>query len=164
MIPSWMQTRLRPPHNAVFLVDGALNFKPGPVQTVFHGWTKLIPNSSLEDNSIRLSLGLSDDAMQGSFYSLALKKFDRGERTHYALSLFESGSQISQKIQLFEHCCDGTYPALLWAGDLDRDRKLDLLINATNHYNVTHPMLFLSSQAEEGRLVEAVAELRSVGC
>ena len=94
----------------------------------------------------------------------ALKKFEDGEITRYALSLFDRGSQISQHIQLFERCCDGTYPALLWAGDLDRDREIDLLINATNHYNVTHPMLFLSSQAEEGRLVEAVAELRSVGC
>lgn len=56
------------------------------------------------------------------------------------------------------------WPHLRWAGDVDRDGKLDLLIDMTDHYNVSAPTLFLSSQAAAGELVGAAAELRSVGC
>jgi len=56
------------------------------------------------------------------------------------------------------------YPHLRWAGDLDRDGRLDLLIDVSDHYNVSAPTLFLSSQASDGELVHAAAALRSVGC
>lgn len=55
-------------------------------------------------------------------------------------------------------------PSLLWAGDLDRDGKTDLLLDMTDHYNVRHYGLFLSSEAEAGQLVKLVADLRLVGC
>ncbi len=56
------------------------------------------------------------------------------------------------------------YPHLRWAGDLDRDGRLDLLIDVSDHYNVSAPTLFLSSQAKAGELVGEAAVLRSVGC
>lgn len=56
------------------------------------------------------------------------------------------------------------WPHLRWAGDIDRDGRLDLLIDMTDHYNVSAPTLFLSTQAKDGELVGAAAELRSVGC
>ena len=59
---------------------------------------------------------------------------------------------------------DDASPALLFAGDLDHDGKLDLLFDATNHYNVSRPTLFLSSQARPGELLHQVAQYESVGC
>lgn len=56
------------------------------------------------------------------------------------------------------------WPHLRWAGDIDRDGRLDLLIDMTDHYNVSAPTLFLSTQAKDGELVGAAAVLRSVGC
>lgn len=56
------------------------------------------------------------------------------------------------------------WPHLRWAGDIDRDGRLDLLIDMTDHYNVSAPTLFLSSQAKAGELVGAAAVLHSVGC
>ncbi len=56
------------------------------------------------------------------------------------------------------------WPHLRWAGDIDRDGRLDLLIDMTDHYNVSAPTLFLSTQAKDGELVGAAAELLSVGC
>jgi hypothetical protein len=40
-------------------------------------------------------------------------------------------------------------PTVLWAGDMDHDGRLDLLIDTTNHYNVEVISLFLSSQARK---------------
>jgi hypothetical protein len=55
-------------------------------------------------------------------------------------------------------------PSVLWAGDLDRDGRLDLLLDASWHYNVFAPTLYLSSAAKEGQLVAKVATFRSAGC
>ena len=42
---------------------------------------------------------------------------------------------------------DDAMPQLLFAGDLDRDGRLDLLFDTTDHYNLQRPTLFLSSAA-----------------
>lgn len=59
-----------------------------------------------------------------------------------------------------------TYPRwqLLWAGDLDGDRRLDLLIDLTWHYNLSQRMLFLSSVAAPGRLLRKVGLFETIGC
>lgn len=59
---------------------------------------------------------------------------------------------------------DDASPVLLFAGDLDRDGKLDLIFNTTDHYNVSRPTLFLSSQSGSGELLHEVAWYESVGC
>jgi len=59
---------------------------------------------------------------------------------------------------------DDAAPTLLFAGDLDRDGKLDLIFDTTDHYNVRRPTLFLSSQAAPGELLGAAAQYQSVGC
>jgi len=53
---------------------------------------------------------------------------------------------------------------LIWAGDLDGDGKLDFYVDLSDHYNVAHKRLFLSSQAEPGKLVKQVAEFVTTGC
>ena len=55
-------------------------------------------------------------------------------------------------------------PHLIFAGDLDRDGKLDLLFDTTDHYNLSRPVLFLSGAAEGDELLHAVAEHDAVGC
>lgn len=54
--------------------------------------------------------------------------------------------------------------ALVFAGDLDRDGKLDLIFDTTDHYNVARPTLFLSSQAATDELLHQVAQYEAVGC
>ena len=55
-------------------------------------------------------------------------------------------------------------PQILWAGDLDGDRRLDFLLDTSDHYNVEELTLYLSSQAHGGVLVQASATIRRVGC
>lgn len=59
---------------------------------------------------------------------------------------------------------DDASPTLIFAGDLDRDGKLDLIFDLTDHYNVSRPTLLLSSRAREGELLHAVSTYESVGC
>lgn len=59
---------------------------------------------------------------------------------------------------------DEAMPSLIWAGDLDGDNKLDLLLDMTDHYNVSEVTLFLSSHASNGELVKKVAVFKTAGC
>lgn len=44
-------------------------------------------------------------------------------------------------------------PALLWAGDIDRDGRLDLLLDLSDRYDLGATSLFLSTAAGPGQLV-----------
>jgi hypothetical protein len=54
---------------------------------------------------------------------------------------------------------------ILWAGDLDGDTKVDLIINDIPHYNIwINYRLFLSSYAETDEIIKEVAGLTGQGC
>lgn len=55
-------------------------------------------------------------------------------------------------------------PSLLFAGDLDRDGRVDLLLDTTDHYNLSRPTLYLSSAAKPGQSVAEVAQQQITGC
>ena len=61
---------------------------------------------------------------------------------------------------------EGEPVRLLWAGDLDGDGHLDLLLDGlVHHYNAYVSLgLFLSSEATSEHLVAQVAEFTAVGC
>ncbi len=59
---------------------------------------------------------------------------------------------------------DDSIYVLLWAGDIDRDGIPDLLIDTSNHYNISTIALFLSSKADKGKLYKKVAIFETIGC
>lgn len=60
--------------------------------------------------------------------------------------------------------CNDCVWQMNWVGDLDGDGKLDFYLYLTYHYNVAMKKLFLSSDAESGKLVKEVAEFTTAGC
>lgn len=57
-----------------------------------------------------------------------------------------------------------TQAALLFAGDLDHDGQIDLLLDTSDHENLQRPTLFLSGAAAKGRQVKEVAQRSYTGC
>lgn len=53
---------------------------------------------------------------------------------------------------------------LLFAGDIDGDNLLDLIINTSRHYNVSSPTLYLSKPAHKDGLLVPVGIHTSKGC
>lgn len=53
---------------------------------------------------------------------------------------------------------------LLFAGDIDGDSVLDLIIDTSNHYNGESPTIYLSRPAENGEVVKPVGGYSWVGC
>ncbi len=54
--------------------------------------------------------------------------------------------------------------SVIFAGDIDGDGIVDLLINNSNHYNTTSPTLYLSKPAEKSEVLKPIANHLSVGC
>ena len=59
---------------------------------------------------------------------------------------------------------DDATPIVIFAGDLDRDGRLDLVFDTTDHYNLARPTLFLSGAAGKGELLREMAKYSAVGC
>lgn len=130
----------------VFLVRGADGLEPGPVQTVFSGRYPFARGATLPLGSEdRRSILIAEPAAEG--YDVVL-----------------SGPGGSQVLAQGLGGDPDASPGLLWAGDLDHDGRLDYLLDATDHYNVTEWVLFLSRGAGEGEPVRRAAVFRTTGC
>ncbi|MFP5246789.1 MAG: hypothetical protein ACLGH0_08850 [Thermoanaerobaculia bacterium] len=73
---------------------------------------------------------------------------------------------LGEQVLTWRMALDGQEMKVLvsFAGDLDRDSRLDLLVDISRNGREWHPALFLSSAAKNGQLVAKVAELRLPGC
>ncbi|HNB23514.1 MAG TPA: hypothetical protein PKZ32_13920 [Candidatus Melainabacteria bacterium] len=83
-------------------------------------------------------------------------------RAQYKIVLQTGG--VKQTIFERKELAESSFPSLLWAGDLDGDGKLDLIMDTTDNYNMRDLTLFLSTRAKPGRLVEKVVNHISTGC
>lgn len=83
-----------------------------------------------------------------------------------SLALILETEQTSQIIHTINYSEPGDWVgSLLWVGDLDRDSKLDLYMEFYNYEKGSYSTgLFLSSEAENGKLLKKVAVFSTLGC
>ena len=100
-------------------------------------------------------------------FIISMKRIENPEKTDYIdidenffVDLIEYSHGISQRLFYFDECCQDNYPKLTWAGDLDRDGKLDFLYDRSGHYLISDLVLCLSSASEIGDLFKEVANFR----
>ena len=148
-----VEERTRP----LFLIKGLDAPKRASIKTLSTEGVILSPGKSLDlrldnENEYHLTTYGEGDIGPNGFTSLE----------NYSIEL--SQGQLSQELLAYSST-NGAIPTLLWTGDLDGDGQLDLLINATPHYAIySAPMLFLSSMAKDGNLVQKVAIFVATGC
>ncbi len=149
---------VEPPVEPLFLLRGG-GLTSGPVVTVFSGnWEQSLTEKSpltfrLADVSYELKIIRSEDTATCEEEGLPLN----------ARLLLTSGESRQVLYSLVDCGPDAAWH-LLWAGDLDRDGKLDLFVSVGQGMYDSPRKLFLSSKAGKGRLVKEVAELISHGC
>jgi hypothetical protein len=146
------------PLQPIFLINSDWILNAGPVETVFEG------NPERLERIAPVKLHLA-----GTSYQLKIAGPEDGEKCWQdglpknAKLVLATGNS-SQVLYTLEECGSDPTWALLWAGDLDKDGKLDLYVSVTQHYNISEKKLFLSSQADEGQLVQEIAEFVTSGC
>ncbi|MFG6093638.1 hypothetical protein SPB21_00200 [Leptothoe sp. ISB3NOV94-8A] len=149
---------------SMFLVKGPDFLTSGMVKTVFAGSVTVPRHLPQQDRLSSLSVVLNADEASKIpiHYRFQLTEVDSADTLQTILTFSEDGEGKKQEYRL-DNCCDWTGPSLLWAGDLDRDGRLDFLLDTSRHYNVSEPTLFLSSLAREGEIARPVARRHSVG-
>ncbi len=141
----------------LFLVRGLEELRSGKVTTLVHDWKFLYPGQVGDlrsDDNISYTLKAIGEAVDQGPSQVAIKNY----------KLILSGSslrQVSQTLIGWTRGIDGTTPGVIWAGDLDRDGKLDLFMDTARHYAGVEYSLFLSSAAKEGEFVGKVATWRA---
>jgi hypothetical protein len=142
-------------YEPIFLIRGIDTLKGGLIKTLISQWTFISPSESkslkfLNTNYIFTASGKVED-----------KGFE--ELIHnYKVKL--TVGRKTQTIASFKCVASDKYPRIYWAGDLDGDGKLDLVLDNATHYNVIEFTLFLSSAAQGDELVRRVASFRKGGC
>ena len=135
------------PPNATLLISGVHNVAPGPAVTV--------------TESERLDQGKPEVRMRlgQRLYTLRLISRDP-EQCDAVISLASDGvtqTLFDVKKSPADLSCDGPHFTIQWAGDLDRDGRLDLLVTFSQKYSYFPRQLLLSSAARGSALVAEVA-------
>ncbi len=140
---------------APLLLVSGLRLEEGAVESA-----RVEPQARLAGAAVSLEL----DGRKLTLYACATVEFSpHGEPLSSNYELVLSDGETEQ-VLLELPTLDDAVPALLWAGDLDRDGRLDLVIDTTYHYNLSSPTLFLSRPADRDAHVKEVATFSSVGC
>jgi len=153
---------LSPELDPIVLLRGAPSLRPGPVATAL----------------VRHPIGLMSgaEAHLGTVsYQLSLRCAEvppvSGQRQEACDLLLQSES-IQQVLFTYRayftredrYWASERSPMVLWAGDLDGDGRLDLLVDTSDHYNVTEMRLYVSSPAKPDALVTEAARFSAAGC
>jgi len=138
----------------VFLLKNADFLKQSKVKTIFQGEKGLGGEGDTE--------AVFD--FNGKNYRLWVEGKEENKFLGKGSKLLVSNGVEVQEIRHLKNGCNDCYWHLYWVGDLDDDDKLDFYMNLSDHYNVIDRVLFLSSQAENKKLVKAVAVFGTVGC
>jgi len=152
----------------LFLVRGIENVGLGPA-SILTAESERYSSFDGGSNYLRPGESLTLKLGRGEYRLTAHGKYDSTRPDSdrlvlgYRLALIGPDGQ-SQDLGAPARFAEDGVPVLLWAGDLDRDGKIDLYMDLTDHYNVRDYVLLLSSHASGGLLVKRVASRRYVGC
>lgn len=160
----WKEVSVKNKTNPLFLIKKSKNLKEGKVKTLFRIISSEESENYDETNSIQ----------NGFFKTFSLGKKEYILRAEMGLSekkekilvlLLETGGE-SQIIHYIYYMEEGDYVGnLYWVGDLDGDGKLDLFMDFYNYEKGGYSSgLFLSSEAEKGKLVKEIGYFALSAC
>ncbi len=146
------------PNNSVFLLRNSTGLSNGGVLTVF--------DRALGENGSFTNKNPKRFKLNWHFWTLRVENAGvHGYLQKGSALVLERDGIDRQVLRYLPDGCNDCSGSLLWAGDLDHDNNLDLLLDLSGHYNSYEPTLFLSSEAKPGsKLVEIVAGFTGVGC
>jgi len=141
------------PPGADLLLSGVPGLSPGPVttlgQSVDFGGERRDTAFGLSSRQYRIRL----DAKEPN-YCDAVIVLTQGGRSQ---KLFDAADPGVTKDPALVVSCDEPHFTIHWAGDLDRDGRLDMLVTFSRKYSYHPRQLLLSSRAGPGGLVAEVA-------
>lgn len=151
------------PQTPVFLIKGSKHIKQGKVTSLFNSYSSDVEHENL-------SLGYKRVFnLNGNEYVLRVASGLRKDGTKVNVLILENNG--TQQIVTFNdyyndrNALYDTIGDLLWVGDLDNDNKLDLYISDFKFEKGGFGgSLYLSTEADSGKLVKEAAYFEGGGC
>jgi hypothetical protein len=140
----------------ILLLRGFPGIKAGQVVTSFHGRKFLLPGEHLN-----VSLG---SGAYWHLYAFGTVRPPLHDHQYTDYEVWMTGGGREATVFSLERLDGDGLPEILWVGDLDGDRVADIIADVRTHYNLQHPILFLSSLARPGQLVAEAASFVTGGC
>lgn len=154
----------------LFLLKNAGKLREGNITTLFQGLTMddvlNAEESELTPDQMLTTLGkdfIQNYKIGGKEYELKIIEA-KNKNNEKILALILENDGIRQVLHTMNAEYEGSLGTLYWVGDLDGDEKPDFYFDLFQHYNVGNRVLFLSSEAEKGKLVKIVAQFWTTGC
>lgn len=154
----------------LFLLSNAPKLSEGEVTSVFRGLDSptydevFQKDIELFDAFTRFDKDFSEELeLNGQGFSLKVVEGKNKDNEKILALVLERGS-IRQVLHTMNSDYSPDLGVLHWIGDLDRDGKPDIYCQLYEHDNVVNRVLFLSSEAEEGKLVKLVSRFWTTGC
>ena len=140
------------PPDATLLISGVPHVSAGPAVTLGHSirlWAdERQTEFSLGNRAYRIRLEFREPD-----YCDAVITLTSGGRAQKLFDATEPGATRDPALVV---ACDDPHFQIHWAGDLDRDGRLDLLVTFSHKYSYFPNQLLLSSAARSGDLVAEV--------
>jgi hypothetical protein len=160
----WKEVSVRDKENPIFLLKDKKKLKTGEVKTLYREktWRE---NDDFND-SATIKDGFNKKFYLGNVeYTLRVEKGISTKQESLLVLLLETET-TSQVIHFIYYMEEADYVGnLYWVGDLDRDGKLDLYMDFYGYEKGGYSSgLFLSSEAEKGKLVNKSEYFMLGGC
>jgi hypothetical protein len=144
----------------IIAVKNLRYLKPGPVTTLYHRpSSEEIKRRNLPIDSMKLGFRREFNLNEGWYTLRVSRGLTKGGMEIGILVLEHNGVA-----QIIAQNYDENIGNLFWVGDLDNDGKLDLYFDEFNEKGYFGVSLYLSSEAEKGKLLKAVATFGTAGC
>ena len=161
---SWKEISVKDKTNPLFLVKDIKKLKKGEVKTLYR--EKSDEENGDYNESATIKEGFNKKFHLGNIeYTLRVEKGVSTKQEPILVLILETET-TSQIVHFIYYMDKGDYVGnLYWVGDLDRDGKLDLYMDFYGYEKGGYSSgLFLSSEAEKGKLVKKSEYFMLGGC
>lgn len=146
---------------SIILIEGVNFLTPRNVQQAVLSKEQIFPGDTLRINYLGIDYEI---------FATGGKKKVQGDPDwfdvwNYKLYLTATiKGQLHKNLLVAQPNFDDQTINLIFAGDIDGDGILDLIIDTSRHYNATSPTIYLSKPADNGEVVKPIGGHTSVGC
>ena len=150
---------------SIFLLKKADKLKEGEIKTLYRYAHPRETTTGEDEKLFSLKIGfVRTFTLENKTYTLSVKRGKNRANEDVIALILENGTS-KQVLHSYRSFSNDDYIGILdWVGDLDRDGKPDLYLDLYVNDNAVYKNLFLSSEAEKGKLVKKVATFTITGC
>ncbi len=149
--------------SSILLISGLNMLANKPVEQASLRKNEILPGDTLKFRYMGLNYSLYATGIKKKQFSHAQENYFKVKDYKLYLTVVKNGKTFTQLLAA-QPGFDDNMINIIFAGDIDGDNLLDLIIDTSSHYSVTSPTLYLSKPAAKGKIIKVMGMRMSAGC